>query len=177
MRHSASTAHPVRQPPFGRSSGRGRVGRQGTNCCNEWRRTHAALYHNDSMTIAPNGSRLIFTTIQHRHSPEGFHARRTRRLECLCTTAGYNDVSGFAEVYWDAAARILVKATDYNARSISIHSRIVRSCRSAAARYGRSSDRYRSSRVVRLSGAARARNFTSSRSRPEFLSSFESARS
>src|ERR1022692_2115954 len=90
------------------------------------------------------------STIQHRHSPEGFHARRTRRLECLCTTAGYNDVSGFAEVYWDAAARILVKATDYNARSISIHSRIVRSCRSAAARYGRSSDRYRSCRVVRL---------------------------
>ena len=46
--------------------------------------------------------------------------------------------------------------TAYSGRSISIHNRTVRSCRSAAARYGRNSERYRASRVVRSSAPRQA---------------------
>ena len=71
--------------------------------------------------------------ILHRHSPEGFDARRTRRFERLYATAEardryreefnascpgthrYNGIAGFAEVYWDAATRILV---DYYFRGL-----------------------------------------------------------
>src|SRR5436305_1720971 len=78
------------------------------------------------MIGAPNGSKLIVTVLIHAHSPQTFAEARERELCRLYTTAAtreryrehydvfrspvhrYNDVAGYAEVYWDAGTRILL---------------------------------------------------------------------
>ncbi len=76
--------------------------------------------------------KLIFTIILHRHSPETFdrkweqsfrhsissaHSSLTQKVEdrmrdCFSASSPrihrYNDIAGFAEVYWDGGTRILV---------------------------------------------------------------------
>lgn len=79
------------------------------------------------MIAAPIGSKLIFTVLLHRHSPGQFSARRQRRFESIYRNPDrreryrevfdtsypanhrYNDIAGYAEIYWDAGTRILVE--------------------------------------------------------------------
>lgn len=78
------------------------------------------------MVAAPKGSKLIFTVLLHRHSPERFQELRLRRLNSMYSSPRtreryrdefdsqfspiyrYNDVAGYAEIYWDAGTRVLI---------------------------------------------------------------------
>jgi len=73
--------------------------------------------------LGPN--KLIFTILLHNESPEQFERQRQRRFERMYSNAGardryrdefnqsnppfhrYNDVAGYAELYWDGGERIL----------------------------------------------------------------------
>jgi hypothetical protein len=70
-------------------------------------------------------NKLIFTILLHGYSPEQFERRRQRRFERMYSDPGareryqdefnqsdppfhrYNDVAGYAELYWDGGERIL----------------------------------------------------------------------
>jgi hypothetical protein len=72
-------------------------------------------------------NKLIFTILLHGYSPEQFEHQRQRRLERTYSSAGareryqdefkqsdppfhrYNDVAGYAELYWDGGERILAE--------------------------------------------------------------------
>ena len=77
----------------------------------------------------PYGSKLLFTILLHRHSPSAFDQLWERRYQKECPpnltdeekerrlirhqTADprihkYNDIAGFAEVYWDSGSRMLI---------------------------------------------------------------------
>jgi hypothetical protein len=69
--------------------------------------------------------KTIFTVFLHRHSPKQFTELRQKQFERECSTVGsrerysdehncssnhrYNDIAGFAEVYWDGGTRILIE--------------------------------------------------------------------
>jgi len=82
------------------------------------------------MIGAPKDSRLIFTILLHRNCPERFETLRQEgleRLERMCSTARalekyreeynlqhppthrYNNIAGFAEIYWDGGIRIMLQ--------------------------------------------------------------------
>jgi hypothetical protein len=72
-------------------------------------------------------AKLVFTILVYRHSPEEFSKLRERRFKSMYTKthgAGrhrdefdashpaihrYNDIAGFAELYWDGGTRILAE--------------------------------------------------------------------
>ena len=90
----------------------------------------------DAQTVmlgAPGGSKLIVRLLLHLHSPDRFRQMWERRFQHSYSTAEmrelyreefiashptthrYNDIAGFAEVYWDGGTRILV---DYYFRGL-----------------------------------------------------------
>jgi len=95
----------IGEPPSGRFLGRRSAGRQGTNCCYECPRRHAAEYHNGSMTTAPNGNQsrsLQSSCISCIVNPPDTAQARDRYRDDLNAsrpgTRRYNDIAGFAEV-------------------------------------------------------------------------------
>ena len=76
---------------------------------------------------APGSNKLIFTILFHDHSPERFEALRQRRFKELFSSPRarerfrdayvggfppfhrYNDVAGYAELYWDGEERLLAE--------------------------------------------------------------------
>lgn len=79
------------------------------------------------MIAAPIGSKLVFTVLLHRHPPGQYSRLRQRKLERIYPNPDrreryreefntsypanhrYNDIAGYAEIYWDAGTRILVE--------------------------------------------------------------------